>query len=350
MEEPRLPDDEAQRLESLRGLLLLDTPAEDRFDRITRLARKSLGVPVALVSLVDKDRQWFKSIQGLPSGVCETSRAISFCGHAVLQDGLFEVTDATKDRRFHDNPLVTSDPKVRFYAGYAIHAPDGARIGTLCTIDHIPRELTDDDRLALQDLAELVERELAVEALSQTELELRKALSEAERRASVDALTRLWNRKTIRDLLSRELERCRRNGLPLSVVLADIDHFKMVNDTHGHNVGDEILAMLAEAFRGAFRSYDMVGRSGGEEFMAVLTECGPNEAEAVANRMCKRVEAWDFNTTAGQLKITVSAGVASGMGDKLPETVEELIESADKAMYQAKRSGRNRVELAPQFA
>jgi diguanylate cyclase (GGDEF)-like protein len=347
VKEAPIPENEQQRIASLVNLAILDTPAEERFDRITRLARRALNVPIALVSLVDSERQWFKSNQGM-EGICETSRALSICGHAIMQDGLFLVPDISKDRRFFDNPMWQGDPGIRFYAGYAIHSPDGARVGTLCTIDHSPRDLCDDERLALQDLAELVEAELKADALSKTERELRQALSIAERQASVDGLTRLWNRSAIRELLSRELERCRRSSLPLSVVLADIDHFKLVNDTHGHNVGDEVLAILADAFRASFRSYDMLGRSGGEEFMAVLTECGPNEAEAVANRMVDLVRKWPFKTSVGEIRITISAGVSFGMGEcGLPNNIDAIIEAADKAMYKAKHNGRDRVEIAP---
>jgi PAS domain S-box-containing protein len=159
---PPFPPDEAARLASLRALGVLDTAAEERFDRITRLAQALFGVPIALVTLVDADRQWFKSKQGLEA--TGTPRAISFCGHAVLGDSVFEVHDATLDERFADNPLVTGAPDIRFYAGHPLSAPDGQTVGTLCLIDRVPRVLTDAQKRILGDLAELVERELAASA------------------------------------------------------------------------------------------------------------------------------------------------------------------------------------------
>ncbi|MFH0934086.1 MAG: GAF domain-containing protein, partial [Pseudomonadota bacterium] len=120
---PAIPDNESQRLQALHGRALLDTPAEERFDRLTRLARNMLGVRIALVSLVDTDRQWFKSRQGLDA--CETGRDISFCGHAILDDAIFEITDASLDLRFADNPLVTGPPHIRFYAGAPLATADG---------------------------------------------------------------------------------------------------------------------------------------------------------------------------------------------------------------------------------
>ena len=124
MQKPGKPADEAQRLEALRALSILDTLPEERFDRLTRLAKRLFGVPIALVSLVDDHRQWFKSRQGLE--VSETPRDISFCGHAVLGDDIFLVTDASKDERFFDNPLVTDDPHIRFYDGCPLGRPRAA--------------------------------------------------------------------------------------------------------------------------------------------------------------------------------------------------------------------------------
>jgi PAS domain-containing protein len=155
----QLPPDEPERLRSLRALGLLDTPAEERFDRITRLAQALFDVPIVLVSLVDADRQWFKSRQGLDAA--ETAREISFCAHAIRGDELFIVPDATRDERFSDNSLVVGEPLIRFYAGAPLAAPDGHKIGTLCLIDRRPRELTSQQRTALRDLADLVQGEIA---------------------------------------------------------------------------------------------------------------------------------------------------------------------------------------------
>ncbi|WP_432823698.1 ATP-binding protein [Trichloromonas sp.] len=153
-----IPDYEEARLAELRGLAILDTPPEERFDRITRVASRLFGVPVALVSLVDANRQWFKSCVGLT--VSETPRDISFCGHAILHDEPLIIPDAEQDPRFFDNPLVTGPPHVRFYAGQPLHGPRGQRVGTLCLIDHHPRQLSSDDRRALGDLAAWAETEL----------------------------------------------------------------------------------------------------------------------------------------------------------------------------------------------
>jgi GAF domain-containing protein len=136
MQAPAIPENEAQRLAALQRLYILDTSAEERFDRLTRLAKVMFQVPTALVSLVDADRQWFKSRQGLDA--CETPRDISFCGHAILQGDIFHVPDTHVDLRFSDNPLVELEPKIRMYTGAPLLTPDGLRIGTLCIIDDQP--------------------------------------------------------------------------------------------------------------------------------------------------------------------------------------------------------------------
>lgn len=151
MIEPAIPSNEAQRLQALLDLDILDTPAEERFDRITRLAQELLQVPIALISLIDSDRQWFKSRQGLDAS--QTPRGVSFCGHAILGTDVFCIPDATRDSRFADNPLVTGAPNVRFYAGAPLQVSDGIAVGTLCIIDHDARELTAAQSALLQDLA-----------------------------------------------------------------------------------------------------------------------------------------------------------------------------------------------------
>lgn len=150
--------DEKERLAALRLLNLLDTAPEERFDRYTRIAAALFDVPVALVTLVDEDRQWFKSCIG--TNECETSREVSFCAHALKQQEVMVVADALADPRFADNPIVVGGPRIRFYAGAPLRILGGHCIGTLCIIDHRPRQLSDEERKLLADLGRLVEKEL----------------------------------------------------------------------------------------------------------------------------------------------------------------------------------------------
>lgn len=153
-----IPADDDERLRVLRELLILDTPPEERFDRLVQFAATEFDVPIALISLIDRDRQWFKARVGMDA--CETSREISFCGHAIAQDGLFEVLDAALDPRFADNPLVVGDPHIRFYIGAPLALPGGAKVGTLCLIDTQPREFDALDHALLRTLRDLAVAEL----------------------------------------------------------------------------------------------------------------------------------------------------------------------------------------------
>ncbi|MYM94074.1 GAF domain-containing protein [Duganella vulcania] len=155
-----IPDNDADRLAALRELLILDTPPEERFDKVARFAAEEFDMPIALLSLVDENRQWCKANVGM--NVCETSRDISFCAHAILQPDIFVIPDARADARFADNPIVTGEPHAVFYAGAPLTMPSGFAIGTLCLIDHKPRTL---DATELAILATL--RDLVLEELSQ---------------------------------------------------------------------------------------------------------------------------------------------------------------------------------------
>ncbi len=339
MELPAIPPEEEARLSSLRALKLLDTPPEERFDRITRLASRVLDAPIAVVSLVDDERQWFKSAQGLE--VTETRRDISFCGHAINADETFVVEDATHDERFHDNPLVIDEPSIRFYAGQPIHAGDGHRIGTICVFAPEPRAFSPADRQALQDLGALVEIELQRDLLGLSQTELLSERDELQRKALVDDLTRLWNRGAIMDILERERSRTRR-GPAMSVAMVDIDLFKRVNDTYGHPAGDAVLREVAARLRAGVRDFDAVGRYGGEEFLIVLSNCDEEGARVLGERVRSSVNAGPIDAGGHALAITVSIGLATCGPDCPPD--RPLVDEADQALYRAKAGGRDRVE------
>jgi len=153
-----IPDNEAERLALLHELLLLDTPPEERLDRIVAFAASEFDVPISLISLVDSERQWFKARIGLDA--CETPRDISFCAHALHGDDILLVPDALRDPRFHDNPLVVAPPHIRFYAGAPLLCRNGLAIGTLCLIDTRPRTLDTVGRAILASLRDLAVLEL----------------------------------------------------------------------------------------------------------------------------------------------------------------------------------------------
>ncbi|MEK9969095.1 MAG: GAF domain-containing protein [Ferrovibrio sp.] len=173
---PRKPGNEPFRLAALHALPLLDTVAEPDFDAIVQLGRTLFNVPTCLVTMVDADRQWFKARSGLDA--TETPRSVSFCGHAILQEDVFVILDASQDERFHDNPLVTGAPYIRFYAGAPIMLPSGYTIGTVCILDPQPRSNFDDgERTRLAQLARLALTAITVRALRQ-DLDISRGLAD----------------------------------------------------------------------------------------------------------------------------------------------------------------------------
>jgi diguanylate cyclase (GGDEF)-like protein len=318
MKEAPISHDETMRLEALQAMGVLDTPPEERFDRITRLAQRLFGVPIALVSLIDQDRQWFKSHQGLD--VEETPLSISFCGHAVLDDALMVVPDAMQDERFRDNPLVIEEPHVRFYAGAPLRAADGSRVGTLCVIDHEPRDLGHADSESLRDLANMVEHELAV-------LEL----------ATLDDLTGLMNRRGFDAIANKSLALCHQWYKNATLLFLDLDDFKQINDTLGHATGDRVLRSIAAFLKEAFRESDAVARLGGDEFCVLLSGASPAQVERPLARLEDRVRR--YNRRARDHQVSFSFGFAS-YDPNAPMTLAEMQRVADSRMYEHKRERR----------
>lgn len=351
-----VPLNEQDRIRELQSYSVLDTLPEQAYDDITLLASTICDSPIALISLVDSDRQWFKSVVGLDAR--QTDRDVAFCAHAILEPtGLFVIPDATADARFRDNPLVLSDPSIRFYAGAPLVTPTGNALGTLCVIDRVPRELTLDQQEALLALSRqvMVHLELRhlVENLKQS-LEIRKQDSErvdAHRReleqqlerleelSLTDPLTGVRNRRALIESVGMELNRSSRSGSPTSLVLVDIDHFKRVNDDFGHPAGDATLQAVAQILSDRGRSSDIVARYGGEEFAVILPSTPPDGAAVVAERLRAAVE----QATWPHRPITASLGVATSVDG---DTVDGLLQRADQALYASKRAGRNRVSAA----
>src|SRR3989344_2467671 len=169
MKKAPIPKNELERIVSLNAIGILDTPPEERFDQLTRAATKIFKVPISTLTLIDANREWFKSCQGLD--VTEGDRAISFCGHALVENKMLVVTDTTKDERFLDNPMVIGDPYIRFYAGVPIMSADGHRIGVFCIKDTKPREFSESDESVLRGLASWAELEINLHDTSLTTLQ-----------------------------------------------------------------------------------------------------------------------------------------------------------------------------------
>ncbi|MDX1491071.1 MAG: sensor domain-containing diguanylate cyclase [Pseudohongiellaceae bacterium] len=317
MKQPDIPDDETLRLETLREYSILDTASEERFDRVTRMAKRLFNVPIAIVSLVDENRQWFKSCVGLD--VSETPREVSFCAHAILGPQVFVVPDTLLDERFDDNPLVLDSPNIRFYAGCPLRAINGQRLGTLCIIDEKPREFSQEDCAALQDLAIIVEREMAAVQL-----------------ASLDDLTDIANRRGFLFLAQQQIERGIRNDEQMCLAYFDLDNFKKINDTYGHAQGDKVLRVFASAMLSSFRQSDLCARIGGDEFVAIFSTATLEVAQGLIDRLRETLEhAVEKDSSLASIDFTY------GLTPYIPERhveVEKWLSDADKSLYRDKHN------------
>jgi diguanylate cyclase (GGDEF)-like protein/PAS domain S-box-containing protein len=456
---------ETERLQALRSLEILDTPAEASLDRITRLVSKVLDVPIALVTLVDEKRQWFKSRVGIE--VVETLRDDAFCAHAILQDGPMVVPDATRDARFSDNCLVTQAPHVRFYAGVPIRTSQGYAVGTLCAIDEQSRVLTHDELTILCDLADMVSREIQLrENLMQVrtqakktddlfeaseaayrsmfelasvgialvapdgnwisvnqalcdlvgysvqelkgltfqditfpddlnadmgllrqlvggdidhyqlekrylhnngkpvwaDLSVTKKLSadgeleyfisiiqniqgrkELEQEAKHDALTGLLNRRALDSFLPIAQARADRSKMLLALLFLDLDGFKGINDTYGHDAGDELLRVISQRLTVSVRRTDSLIRLAGDEFIVILEGIvpGANEAREVANKLLTAIaEPMIIKGHSITTQASIGFSIYEPGSGKAPD---ELIREADRWMYKAKHLGKGQV-------
>lgn len=338
--------DEEARLAALNAYGILDTPPEPAFDDITELAALICDTPIAVINFVDRHRQWFKSEQGL--GVRETPLDISICAHVILQSELFVVPDTRQDARFACNPLVTGEPYLRFYAGALLKSPEGFPLGTLCVLDHQPRELTEKQRIALTALASQVMNNLELIRVQQAQAALIEQLQSAQKElihlASTDPLTGLYNRRAIEERLSQELALIERGRAPAALMLMDLDHFKTINDDFGHETGDRVIEHFARVCKNVFRQSDIIGRWGGEEFVVLLPGATEAEAWQAAQRLHQSLRQTPLvGDEHPPLLITVSIGLCSLSKDC---ELEDTLRQADELLYQAKDSGRNRTVCA----
>ena len=326
MDNALLLDDDDGRVAALRRLDVLDTAVEEPFEKIVTLVRTVLAVPVATVTLVDRDRQWFKARRGMEQS--ETPRAVSFCTHTIQQRDPLIIENALADPRFADSPLVVGPPYVRSYAGIPLRTPEGYNVGALCAMDTRPRRFSPADIAILSNFANIVCDELELRLIAQ-----------------VDHLTGALTRRGFVDQAQREMERTLRYGRASSLIMIDVDHFKRVNDTYGHSIGDQVLKQIASLAETTLRPCDLFGRLGGEEFALLMPETSGAAALVVAERLRNAIAEHPMTLHGGgTIHVTASFGVAELSASF--NTLTAWLERADTMLYAAKSGGRNRTQLA----
>jgi len=313
---------------------------DPQMQRIGRIGQKLFGVANCLIT--------FDSTQPTAPLTVDSpfTRELALCRSVPLQNEPLVVLDTHHHLLFRQQRSAVDVSPVRFYAAYPVYSKDAVLVGRVSLIDYMPRtKFCADDLQMLADLAALVERELALRSMSEWQLHLEKKNKNLRRRSLIDPLIGTWNRGAIMRILTIEAIRCDKAGLPLSLIVADLDYFKKINDTYGHPAGDTVLVKVASRLRSCIRPQEALGRYGGEEFLVVLPGATHSTAMAVAERMRHAIAAQPEVVGGTSLSLTISAGVAST--DMFPTaTTEELISRADIALHAAKDAGRNCVMQA----
>ncbi len=301
--------------------------------RLRRIGRQLFSTADCLVILQDMHAE-------VASSIPETTE-YAFCRSLAASETPLVVHDVREHPTLRNHPAVLGRPRLRFFAAHPVRSHDGRVVGSVALVDYLPRPAFQGaERCMLADLVALVERELHLRKLSAVRIELEKKNKYLRRKSLIDPLIRTWNRGAIMRILGIEATRCDRAGHPLSLIVADLDHFKKINDRYGHPAGDAVLVKVADRLRNSMRAQDALGRYGGEEFLAVLPGASHETAMAVAERMRAAVMAEPAAIGDALLNLSISAGVAST--DLFPTaSTDELISRADMALYAAKDKGRN---------
>ncbi|HET9114442.1 MAG TPA: sensor domain-containing diguanylate cyclase [Burkholderiales bacterium] len=341
---------EIERLSAIRRYEILDTPADGAFDRLTQLAARLFEVPVAIVSLVDHDRIWFKSHYGL--GVEQIEREPGLCASAILQDEVYTVLDAKIDPRTLVNPLVAGEFGLRFYAAAPLVTQDGFRLGTMCIIDFAPRSLDTAGQQTLRDLAAIVMDEMELRLASRKiidaeralRLEADRAMAEAERLSNLDKLTGLSNRRALdKDMDCHALILDAAHMTDVVIAMIDLNGLKVINDGYGHTQGDWVLSSFAKNLRGILRQEDRAYRYGGDEFVLFLPVRIDPDYGSLRRRIQQVVER--VRQDVGFSEVGAAVGFSS-----LTECGGEITRAlylADKRMYAEKH--KRKLPVAQEF-
>lgn len=353
------PVQEQARLQALARYRVLDTVPEQAYDDVVQIAAAMMQTPVALIGLIDHDRQWFKARIGVDTESSPRHRTI--CNRLITQpEQVLVIPDTHQDAFIQHFPDSVPNNQVRFYMGAPLLTPDEQVIGSLCVVDTQPRQPEPYQVQALAALARqvmhllelrqrnheilelLAERSIQMLELSQQQRTLQAHNQHLKNASMTDGLTGLFNRAAFDQHVTRLFVQAQQQQAPLSVMLIDADHFKSYNDQFGHVAGDEALRQLGKILQQTSRKTDIAARYGGEEFVLILPETTANAAQQIAERLCEQVA----QTTFAHRAMTVSIGVATWPQIGQQASITALIEAADQALYRAKRQGRNQVAVA----
>lgn len=335
--------DEEARLLALQSLQILDTPIEERFERITRLASRAFNVPMCAISCIDQDRQWFKSVQGV--SICQTDRGVSFCQSTIESGEMVIVPDARLDPRYADNPMVTGEMGVVFYAGAPIFSFDRQPIASLCIVDTKPRELSEQQRLMLLDFARLAQYEIHAASSNRVQDQLINQIGTTWRTSLVDPLTRLWNLDGIRTILDELLIRSAQCNGHLSCIMIDLSDFKGINASIGESEADELMRRFSKALLTELGDDCIVSRIDADQFVIVIDTL--NTVKSFAQRVQSLQQFVDQYPVLGMrdratLGGTMSAVYIEGQSNC---STSEVFKALDDGLFNAKALDESQITI-----
>ncbi|MCR9080545.1 MAG: sensor domain-containing diguanylate cyclase [Hyphomonadaceae bacterium] len=306
----------------------------------------ALRTPYVIAALNRRYRSWYHcehGFSGYPSADLQ-----SYFARMHLSQSRFEVSDIGEESFFLSHTTGLELPKMKALAGVPLTDPNGKRFGTLCIADPNARTFSDAEMTLLGSFGQLVSNDICMRSAARYAVrdlvELEQEKCDLFELATIDPLTKALNRRAFMRFGERELNRFKRDNTRLSALMLDIDHFKQVNDVHGHAVGDRVLTKMVSVAASVVREEDLIGRLGGEEFAIVLVDSGADAAARVADRIRQAIKQVKFPGDGGPFNVTVSIGVAEPL--PMEASIDDVLERADAALYQAKRSGRDRVIVA----
>lgn len=306
----------------------------------------ALKTPYVIAALNRRYRAWYICEHGLddyPMGDIQT-----YFARMHLAQQRFDVADISEDSFFQSHTSGLQLPKMKALAGVPLMDPNGKRFGTLCVVDSEARQFMDSELSILESFGNLVSNDICLRSAARYAvrdlIELEHEKCDLFELATIDPLTKALNRRAFMRFSARELARFRRDHTKLSTLMLDIDHFKQVNDVHGHAMGDKVLAKLVSVAASVLRQEDLIGRLGGEEFAIVLVDSDAAAAAKVADRIRQAIKQVKFPGDMGPFNVSVSIGVSEPVFAE--DSIDDALERADAALYQAKRNGRDRVEVA----
>lgn len=306
----------------------------------------ALRVPYVIAALNRRYQTWYRCERGFDA--YPDSDVQSYFARMHLSQSGFEVEDIQAESFFLSHSDNLDLPDMRAIAGVPLSDPNGKRFGTLCVADPEKRAFTDVEKNLLASFGRMVSDDICVRSAAryavQDLIELENEKCDLFELATIDPLTKALNRRAFMRFSERELARYRRENTRMSALMLDIDHFKQVNDVHGHAMGDRVLAKMVSVAAQVLRQEDLIGRLGGEEFAIVLVDSGVDAAARVADRIRQAIKQITFPGDSGPFNVSVSIGVSEPLF--VEDSMNDVLERADAALYQAKRSGRDRVIVA----